>query len=98
MADAVAVRLGQQRFDGSLAAMGQGDVQFGVARVVTQGLFQASDAGLVLALFHQVLAVLANGAGTAAGDGHAQGQEQERSWLAQLRWLHGALPTDKVCD
>jgi len=98
MADAVGIRLADQRFHRGLATVGQGDVQLRVARVLAQGLFQAGNAGLVLALLHQLGAVLAHPAGAAAGNGHAQRQEHERSRLARFRRLHGALPTDKVCD
>ncbi|MNP06426.1 hypothetical protein D3C76_984070 [compost metagenome] len=84
MADAVAVGLANQGLDSRLAAVGQGDIQLCVTRVVAQGLFQAGDAGLVLALFHQLVAVLANRTGAATGNGHAQRHEQKRSRLAQL--------------
>ncbi|MNP17694.1 hypothetical protein D3C76_1101320 [compost metagenome] len=84
MADAVAVGLAQQRLDRRLAAMGQGDVQLGVARVFTQGLFQTRDPGFVLPLLHQFCAVFTYRTGATACDGHAQRQKQERSRLAQL--------------
>lgn len=84
MADAVAVGLANQGLDRRLAAVGQGDIQLCITRIVAQGLFQASDAGLVLALFHQLVAVLANRTGAATGNGHAQRHEQKRSRLAQL--------------
>ncbi|EJT84179.1 hypothetical protein PPS11_25000 [Pseudomonas putida S11] len=84
MADAVGVGLGQQRLDRGLAAVGQGDVQLGVTWVFAQGFFQAGDAGFVLALLHQLFAVLAYRTGAAAGNGHAQRHKQERSRFAQL--------------
>ncbi|MCY1445756.1 hypothetical protein D9M71_622850 [compost metagenome] len=84
MTDAVGISLAQQRLDRGLAAVGQGDVQLGVTRVLAQGLFQAGDAGFVLALPHQLFAVVAYRTGAAAGNGHAQRHKQERSRLAQL--------------
>ena len=83
MTNAIGIGLGQQRLHRGLAAVCQGDVQLGVARVFEQGLFQLRDARLVLALPHQLVAVLAYRIGSAAGNGHAQRHEQERGRFAQ---------------
>ncbi|MNH10265.1 hypothetical protein D3C79_697390 [compost metagenome] len=98
MAAAVAVGLGQQRFDCLAPALDQGDVQLGVARVLLERFFELSDPGLILPFTDQGLGVLAHTGGAATGQGDTQGKHQVRRFVAEPWQIHGALPTDKVWD
>ncbi|MCY1431702.1 hypothetical protein D9M71_476770 [compost metagenome] len=98
MAAAVAVGLGQQRFNRLTTALDHGNVQLGVAWILLECLLEHGDTCLVLPFSDQRLAILAHATGAATGQGNAKCKHQVWRLVAVPGRNHGALPTDNVWD
>jgi len=94
----ILIGLGQQRPDRTGMAGAHRNVQFGIARVLLQALFEPGQSGFVLTLFDQGHTFFSGGAGTASGQAQANRENQARHGQAPSERVHGVLPTDSVWD